>query len=154
MYRSAIQDYKASYFRERSSSSMFDSHDKRKSAAVRIKTKVAQCKSFFKDVAGDIVDFDTVAMIAEVLSFDDVMLSLELGTLCKRYPDMSHEQIFSLLPPREDLAKGEAKQLTSDFMVEGGKSKKKEEFVYYSDKTNDMIILIVDMKGLITFYLR
>lgn len=58
------------------------------------------------------MDFDTVGMgmLAEVLSFDDVMLSLELGTLCKRYPDMSHEQIFSLLLPREDLAKGEAKQ--------------------------------------------
>ena len=51
-----------------------------------------------------------MGMLAEVLSFDDVMLSLELGTLCKRYPDMSHEQIFSLLLPREDLAKGEAKQ--------------------------------------------
>ena len=42
MYRSAIQEYKASYFRERSSFSMFDSHDKRKSAAVRSKTKAAQ----------------------------------------------------------------------------------------------------------------
>ena len=48
-----------------------------------------------------------------------------------------------MLLPREDLAKGEAKQLTSDFIVEAGKSKKKEEFVYYSDKINDMIILIV-----------
>ena len=63
---------------------------------------------------------DTVATLAEVLSFDDKVLSLELGTLCKRYPDVSHEQIFCLLLLRGDLAREEAKQLTSEFVVEGG----------------------------------
>ena len=49
---------------------------------------------------------DTVATLAEVLSFDDKVLSLELGTLCKRYPDVSHEQIFCLLLLKGDLARG------------------------------------------------
>ena len=79
----------------------FTSQEERKSAAVKIRTEAAQCKSFFKDVAGDMADFDspfdTVATLGEVLSSDDEMLSLELGTLCKRYPDVSHEQIFCLL---------------------------------------------------------
>merc|ERR1711892_573943 len=102
----------------------FTSQEERKSAAVKIRTEAAQCKSFFKDVAGDMADFDppfdTVSTLAEVLSSDDEMLSLELGTLCKRYPDVSHEQIFCLLLLRGDLARGEAKQLTSEFVVEGG----------------------------------
>ena len=49
---------------------------------------------------------DTVATLAEVLSFDDKVLSLELGTLCKRCPDVSHEQIFCLLLLKGDLARG------------------------------------------------
>ena len=85
------------------------------------------------------------------------MLSLELGTLCKRYPDVSHEQILCLLLLRADLPRwgtkqqidiamlyhvesfkllyfnnpsschviiflfrNEAKQLTSEFVAEGG----------------------------------
>ena len=63
--------------------------------------------------------FDTVSTLAEVLSSDDEMLSLELGTLCKRYPDVSHEQIFCLLLLRGDLARGEAKNLTAEFVAEG-----------------------------------
>jgi len=102
----------------------FNSQEERKSAATKIRTEAAQCKSFFKDVAGDMADFDspfdTVSTLAEVLSSDDEMLSLELGTLCKRYPDVSHEQIFCLLLLRGDLARGDAKQLTSEFVVEGG----------------------------------
>ena len=106
----------------------FNSQEERRSAATKIKNESAQCKSFFKDVAGDMADFDspfdTVATLAEVLSSDDEMLSLELGTLCKRYPDVSHEQIFCLLLLRGDLARGDAKHLTSEFVVEGGTANK------------------------------
>jgi len=102
----------------------FTSQEERKAAATKIKTEAMQCKSFFKDVAGDMADFDspfdTVATLAEVLSSDDEMLSLELGTLCKRYPDVSHEQIFCLLLLRHDLNRGDAKQLASEFIPEGG----------------------------------
>ena len=85
-----------------------------------------QCKSFFKDVAGDMADFDspfdTLATLAGVLSSDEEMVckhipsqniipslfqvSLELGTLCKKYPDVTHEQLLCLLLLRGDLIRG------------------------------------------------
>ena len=52
------------------------------------------------------------------------MLSLELGTLCKKYPDVSHEQILCLLLLRGDLPRNEAKQLTAGFVPEGGTASK------------------------------
>ena len=60
----------------------------------------------------------------QVLSSDDEMLSLELGTLCKRYPDVSHDQLLCLLLLRGDLARAEAKQLAGEFVPEGGAANK------------------------------
>ena len=45
-----------------------------------------------------------------MLASDEEMLSLELGTLCKRYPDVSHEQILCLLLLRADLPRWGTKQ--------------------------------------------
>merc|ERR1712059_248471 len=82
----------------------FTSQEERKAAAPKIKTEAMQCKSFFKDVAGDMADFDspfdTVATLAEVLSSDD--------------------EILCLLLLRHDLNRGDAKQLASQFIPEGG----------------------------------
>ena len=61
--------------------------------------------------------------LKKVLASDDEMLSLELGTLCKKYPDVSHEQILCLLIFRGDLPKAEAKALTAEFVPEGGPAK-------------------------------
>ena len=44
------------------------------------------------------------------MASDEEMLSLELGTLCKRYPDVSHEQILCLLLLRADLPRWGTKQ--------------------------------------------
>ena len=60
----------------------------------------------------------------QVLSSDDEMLSLELGTLCKRYPDVSHDQLLCLLLLRGDLARAEAKQLAGEFVPEVGTANK------------------------------
>jgi len=102
----------------------FSVQDERRSAADKVKKEAAQAKSFFKDVAGEMADFDspfdTVSTLAEVLGSDEEMLSLELGTLCKRYPDVSHEQILCLLLLRGDLNRTDAKQLTVEFVSEGG----------------------------------
>jgi len=101
----------------------FSIQDERRSAADKVKKEAAQAKSFFKDVAGEMADFDspfdTVSTLAEVLGSDEEMLSLELGTLCKRYPDVSHEQILCLLLLRGDLNRTDAKQLTVEFVPEG-----------------------------------
>merc|ERR1719447_1945610 len=102
----------------------FSVQDERRSAADKVKKEAAQAKSFFKDVAGEMADFDspfdTVSTLAEVLGSDEEMLSLELGTLCKRYPDVSHEQILCLLLLRGDLNRTDAKRLTVEFVSEGG----------------------------------
>merc|ERR1712080_414756 len=101
----------------------FTSEEERRAAATKIKNEATQCKSFFKDVAGDMADFDspfdTLATLAGVLSSDEEMVSLELGTLCKKYPDVTHEQLLCLLLLRGDLNRGDAKQLASEFVAEG-----------------------------------
>ena len=112
--------------------------------------------------------FDTLATLAGVLSSDEEMVckqiykpktshldhiywdsqpqvSLELGTLCKKYPDVTHEQLLCLLLLRGDLNKGwvfkpiaqknfsyydffinrrDAKQLASEFVAEGATANK------------------------------
>jgi len=106
----------------------FTSEEERRSAATKIKTEAMQCKSFFKDVAGDMADFDspfdTLATLAGVLSSDEEMVSLELGTLCKKYPDVTHEQLLCLLLLRGDQNRGDAKQLASEFVAEGATANK------------------------------
>ena len=106
----------------------FVSQKERQTASSKVKREAAQAKSFFKDVAGEMADFDspfdTVSILAEVLASDDEMLSLELGTLCKKYPDVSHEQILCLLLFRGDLPRNEAKALTAEFVPEGGTANK------------------------------
>ena len=61
----------------------FTSEEERRAAATKIKTEAMQCKSFFKDVAGDMADFDspfdTLATLAGVLSSDEEMV-------CKHIP--------------------------------------------------------------------
>merc|ERR1711874_902561 len=105
----------------------FNSEEERRTAAEKIKAEAAYCKSFFKEIAGDMADFDspfdTLNILAEVLASDEEMLSLELGTLSKRYPDVTHDQIFCLLLLRGDMSRGDAKQLASEFVKEGAVSR-------------------------------
>lgn len=102
----------------------FTNETERKNAAIKIKTEAMQSKRFFKEIAPEMADFDspfdTLAILAEVVSSDDEMLPLELGTLCQRYPDVSHEQIFCLLLLRGDMNRSDAKQLAGEFVAEGG----------------------------------
>jgi len=105
----------------------FTNEQERRVAASKIKKEAMTCKTFFKEIAGEMADydspFDTLATLAEVLSSDDEMISLELGTVCKRYPDVSHEQIFCLLLLRGDLNRSDAKALAGEYVAEGGNKK-------------------------------
>lgn len=60
----------------------FTSEEERRAAATKIKTEAMQCKSFFKDVAGDMADFDspfdTLATLAGVLSSDEEMVCKQI----------------------------------------------------------------------------
>jgi hypothetical protein len=37
--------------------------------------------------------FDAIALLSEVLASDEEMLFLDIGTLVKRYPDVTYEQV-------------------------------------------------------------
>ena len=56
-----------------------------------------QVKRFFHRVAGDVADFDSpfdaISQLSELLKQDDSdWLALDIGTLVKKYPDVSQEQ--------------------------------------------------------------
>ena len=108
------------------------SEQDRKNVSSQVKQEAMRCKSFFKEVkemaAGGMEDydspFDTIALLAEVLAADLEMMSLDLGTLCQRYPDITHDQIFCLLLLRGDLgSRQEAQKMAEDYVKEGGESK-------------------------------
>jgi len=105
----------------------FTNDAERTAAAAKIKKEAMTCKTFFKEVAGGMAEydspFDTLATLAEVLASDEEMISLELGTVCKRYPDVSHEQIFCLLLLRGDINRSDAKVQAGEYVSEGGSNK-------------------------------
>lgn len=68
-------------------------------------------------------------------------MSLELGTLCKRYPDVSHDQLLCLLLLRGDQARAEAKQLAGEFVPEGGTANKTLHARY---GTLEQLLLIIN----------
>ena len=69
----------------------------RREASEKIKGEAAQLKRFFHKVAGDMADFDSpfdaLSLLSEVLASDEDMLYLDIGTLVKRYPDVTHDQV-------------------------------------------------------------
>lgn len=40
------------------------------------------------------------------MNYSNIQVSLELGTLCKKYPDVTHEQLLCLLLLRGDQNRG------------------------------------------------
>ena len=64
-----------------------------------------QVKRFFHRVAGDVADFDSpfdaVSQLSELLKQDDSdWLALDIGTLVKKYPDVSQEQESIMIAKR------------------------------------------------------
>ena len=78
------------------------------------------------------------------------MLSLELGTLCKRYPDVSHEQILCLLLLRGDLNRTDAKQLTVEFVSEGGIANSALHARSILSQVKNWIVLFIVLMGKFT----
>jgi hypothetical protein len=85
----------------------FERPDQRMAVAKKVAKEAKQLHRFFHKVAGDLADFDSpfkaIEALAEVLGCDDEMLALDIGTLCKKYPDVSHDQLLCLLLLRGDL---------------------------------------------------
>ena len=81
--------------------------DQRVLVAKKVSSEAKQLQRFFHKVAGDLADFDSpfkaIEALAEVLGCDKEMLALDIGTLVKKYPDVSHDQLLCLLYMRNDL---------------------------------------------------
>lgn len=105
----------------------FETSKDRQNAADKIKNEAKQLKTFFRRVAGDMADFDspfdTLTVLADVLKSDEELLSLEIGTLVKRYSDITHDQLLCLLLLRGDLTKPVAKETALEFVPEGMKNR-------------------------------
>jgi len=94
----------------------FKTYEERRSAADKMTNEVDQLKSFFMRVAPLVTrdkdsPFDAVVKLSEVLkSEDSEILSLDLHTLVKMYPDMTEDQITRLLSLRGDLSRSEIRE--------------------------------------------
>lgn len=80
----------------------------RREAAEKVKSEAAQLKRFFHKRSEDMADFDSpfdaLALLAEVLGSDEEMLFLDIGTLVKRYPDVTYDQVgFAIIKSAKPL---------------------------------------------------
>ncbi|XP_035226311.1 exocyst complex component 3-like [Stegodyphus dumicola] len=74
--------------------------------------------------------FEALPLLGEVVKLKDIsMLSLEISGVIRHYPDVTLEQLVSLILLRGDMSKNEAKQLVSDIMAEIG-SQHKERTIF------------------------
>ncbi len=85
----------------------FETSEQRVGVAKKVKKEAMQLQRFFHKVGGDSADFDSpfkaIEALSEVLGCDDEMLALDIGTLVKKYPDVTHDQLLCLLNMRGDL---------------------------------------------------
>ncbi|XP_050438329.1 exocyst complex component 3 [Adelges cooleyi] len=104
----------------------FKTYEERRSAADKMIKEVDQLKSFFSRVAPVVKrdnnsPFDAVVKLSEVLkSEDSEILSLDLHTLVKIYPDITEDQMMRLLSLRGDLSRSEIREKVQ-YAIQGNK---------------------------------
>ncbi|XP_015370960.1 PREDICTED: exocyst complex component 3 [Diuraphis noxia] len=104
----------------------FKTYEERRSAADKMTNEVDQLKSFFMRVAPLVTrdkdsPFDAVVKLSEVLkSEDSEILSLDLHTLVKMYPDITEDQMTRLLGLRGDLSRSEIREKVQ-YAIQGNK---------------------------------
>ena len=109
----------------------FENGDERAKMGKRIARESEQLQDFFRSVAGDTADFDSpfkaiggpMGCLAEVIGQSEVdMLILDVGSLVKKYPDISKNQLTSLLKLRGDLKLNEIQEMVDDSIPKEPKS--------------------------------
>lgn len=92
----------------------FERTDQRADVAKKISREAEQLLVFFRKVGGDAADFDSpfkaigapTGSLAQVLGQTDAdFLALDVGSLVKKYPDLSQDQLLCLLNMRGDLVR-------------------------------------------------
>ena len=98
----------------------FERPEQRISAAKKVTSEAKQLHRFFHKVAGDLADFDSpfkaIEALAEVLGTDEDMIALDIGTLVKKYPDVTQDQLLCLLLLRGDKPKSEAREIAQEYI--------------------------------------
>lgn len=104
----------------------FKTYEDRRSAADKMINEVDQLKLFFVRVAPLVTrdkdsPFNAVIKLSEVLkSEDSEILSLDLHTLVKMYPDITEDQMTRLLSLRGDLSRSEIREKVQ-YAIQGNK---------------------------------
>lgn len=85
----------------------FENAEHRILTAKNVDREAQQLKRFFRSVGGSDFDspFEAISDLVKVLDCDTDMVSLMIGTLVKKYPDVTHDQLLCLLNMREDLVR-------------------------------------------------
>jgi len=103
----------------------FGNYDERKTAADQLKREAEQFRKLFErlvrhsklDESTFEIVVDVLPAAAEVLSLSDKsLLSLEVSSFVRKYPDVGIEQLAGLLQMREDMGRGEARQLAQEIL--------------------------------------
>jgi len=101
----------------------FKNQEERKKAAEKIVAEAGQVRRLFERV-GSVSQgkqsgcpFSAIEAVAEVIKVEDLdILSLELHSLIKHYPDLTKEQLMAILSLRGDIGRFELKQKASEII--------------------------------------
>ena len=98
------------------------SPEERKEAASKITKEASQIRILFERVGsttGGKTDcpFDAIKAIAEVINVEDLdILSLELHSFIKHYPDLTKEQLMAILSIRGDIGRFDLKAKATEII--------------------------------------
>ncbi|CAG7721652.1 unnamed protein product [Allacma fusca] len=98
------------------------SQEERKETATKITNEARQIQTLFERVGSSVgiktdCPFDAVKAIAEVINVEDLdMLSLELHSFIKHYPDLTKEQLMAILSVRGDIGRFDLKAKATEIM--------------------------------------
>ena len=98
------------------------SQEERKEAASKVSREATHVRSLFEKVgsaSGTKTDcpFDAIKAIAEVINVEDLdILSLELHSFIKHYPDLTKEQLMAILSIRGDVGRFDLKAKATEII--------------------------------------
>lgn len=100
----------------------FKNQDERKEASEKIVHEVAQIRRLFERVGAtpgkpSACPFNAIDAVSELIKVEDLdILSLELHSFIKHYPDLTKEQLMAILSLRGDIGRFDLKQKASEII--------------------------------------
>jgi exocyst complex component 3 len=102
----------------------FKNQEERKKASDKINIEAGQVRNLFERIgsAGSLgkqpsCPFNAIEAVAEVVKVEDLdILSLELHSFIKHYPDLTKEQLMAILSLRGDIGRFDLKQRATEII--------------------------------------